>query len=136
MGQRHSLRPVRPRSCRGPLRYVLRLNESEAKRQRQRLEDKLAKLGGKLDRRNQKVTASSRCEPAAGLRRLKPWLARHKLTELVELRLQGRTLVVEEQAGPSVVFQHECGRYRLGRCGGDFQPYRGVNLSTFLPESA
>ena len=59
--------------------------------------DKLAKLGGKLDRRNQKVTASSRCEPAAGLRQLKPWLARHKLTELVELRLQGRTLVVERQ---------------------------------------
>ncbi len=79
------------------VRYVLRLNESEAKRQRQRLEDKLAKLGGKLDRRNQKVTASSRCEPAAGLRQLKPWLARHKLTELVELRLQGRTLVVERQ---------------------------------------
>ena len=51
----------------------------------------------RLDRRNQKVTASSRCEPAAGLRQLKPWLARHKLTELVELRLQGRTLVVERQ---------------------------------------
>ena len=50
------------------VRYVLRLNESEAKRQRQRLEDKLAKLGGKLDRRNQKVTASSRlAAPAQAL---------------------------------------------------------------------
>ena len=35
--------------------------------------------------------------PRPDLRQLKPWLARHKLTELVELRLQGRTLVVERQ---------------------------------------
>lgn len=48
------------------VRYVLRLNQAEADKQRRRLEDKLAKLAGKLERRNQKVAASARCEPAAG----------------------------------------------------------------------
>ena len=71
------------------VRYVLRLNESEAKRQRQRLEDKLAKLGGKLDRRNQKVTASSRCEPAAGLRQLKPWLGASQADRIGRVALAG-----------------------------------------------
>ncbi len=67
------------------VRYVLRLNESTAAARGQ-----VAK--GKLDRRNQKVTASSRCETA----QLK--LARHKLTELVELRLQGRRWFERQQA--------------------------------------
>ena len=45
---------------------MLRLNQAEADKQRRRLEDKLAKLAGKLERCNQKVAASARCEPAAG----------------------------------------------------------------------
>ena len=96
------------------VRYVLRLNESEAKRQRQRLEDKLAKLGGKLDRRNQKVTASSRCEPAAGLRQLKPWLARHKLTELVVVALAGTS------AGRSSASRRRSSRLDLELAGAQF----------------
>jgi hypothetical protein len=79
------------------VRYVLRKNEVEATRQRRRLEDKLAKLGGKLQRRNEKVAASPRCQPAAGLRQLQLWGERHKLTGLVELRLEGRTLVLARQ---------------------------------------
>jgi hypothetical protein len=42
------------------VRHVLRKNEAEATRQRRRLEDKLAKLHGKLERRNEKVAASAR----------------------------------------------------------------------------
>jgi hypothetical protein len=79
------------------VRHVLRKNEAEATRQRRRLEDKLAKLHGKLERRNEKVAASARCQPEAGLRQLQLGAARHKLTGLVALRLEGRTTVLERQ---------------------------------------
>ena len=76
------------------VRYVLRKNEAEAEREQHRLQDKMAKLSGKVEQRNQRVQASQRCEPEAGRRQLQPWIARHKLTGLVELQLQGRTLVL------------------------------------------
>jgi transposase len=78
----------------GGVRYVLRKNEAEAGREQHRLEDKLAKLRGKIEQRNQRVQASPRCRPEAGLRKLQPWIARHKLTALVTLRLEGQTLVL------------------------------------------
>jgi transposase len=82
------------------VRYLLRKNEAEAAREQHRLEDKLAKLEGKIERRNQQVQASERCQPEAGSRQLQPWIVRHKLTRLVELRLEGRalTLVKNEAA--------------------------------------
>jgi transposase len=82
------------------VRYLLRKNESESAREKHRLEDKLAKLAGKIERRNQQVDASPRCNPEAGSRQLQPWIVRHKLTGLVELRLEGRvlTLVKNEAA--------------------------------------
>jgi transposase len=82
------------------VRYLLRKNESEAAREKHRLEDKLVKLAGKVDRRNRQVEASTRCRPEAGPRQLQPWIVRHKLTGLVELQLQERvlTLVKNEPA--------------------------------------
>ena len=59
------------------------------------MEDKLAKLSGKVEQRNQQVEKSPRCQPEAGPRNLQVWMARHKLTGLVELRLEGRTMVLE-----------------------------------------
>lgn len=76
------------------VRYLLRKNEVEAAREGHRLEDKLAKLGAKVERRNRQVQASQRCEPEAGFRQLQPWIARYKLTGLVELRLDGRALAL------------------------------------------
>jgi plasmid stabilization system protein ParE len=82
------------------VRYLLRKNEAEAARERHRLEDKLAKLQRKLEERNEKVEKSPRCQPEAGLRKLQEWVARHKLTGQWELRLEGRTVVLERnQAG-------------------------------------
>lgn len=82
------------------VRYLLRKNEAEAARHRQRLEDKLAKLQEKIEQRNEKVQNSPRCQPEAGLRQLQAWLARYKLSGQVELRLQGRKLVLQRnQAG-------------------------------------
>jgi hypothetical protein len=82
------------------VRYVLRKNEAEAARGRHRLEDKLAKLQRKVEERNEKVENSPRCQPEAGPRNLQVWVARHKLTGQVELRLEGRKVVLERnQAG-------------------------------------
>jgi hypothetical protein len=82
------------------VRYLLRKNESEAAREKHRLQDKLAKLTGKIERRNRQVNASVRCQPEAGSRQLQAWMVRHKLTGLVELRLEARvlTLVKNEAA--------------------------------------
>lgn len=79
----------------GGLRYVLRRNPAVAERERQRLEDKLAKLSRRLVERNKKVAGSPRCDPEAGLRALSRWAARHKISALIELRLKGRRLVLE-----------------------------------------
>lgn len=76
------------------VRYVLRKNQAEAARERHRLEDKMARLGAKIEQRNQRVQAFPRCRPEAGLRQLQPWIARHKLTALVSLGLQGQRLVL------------------------------------------
>jgi transposase len=77
------------------LRYLLRQNEAEAERQQHRLQDKLAKLEKKIQQRNEQVAASARCPPEAGPRRLAPWVSRHKLTGLVELRLEERAIVLQ-----------------------------------------
>jgi hypothetical protein len=67
------------------VRYLLRKNESEAARERHRLEDKLAKLVRKIELRNRQVEASAQCQPEAGSRQLQAWIARHRITGLVEL---------------------------------------------------
>jgi hypothetical protein len=77
------------------LRYLLRKNQAEAAREQHRWEDKLAKLKRKVEQRNEQVQRSPRCQPEAGPRNLQLWVARHKLTGQVELRLEGRTMVLE-----------------------------------------
>lgn len=79
------------------VRYVLRKNEKEAARERHRLEDKLEKLAGKIAARNEQVKNKSRCRPETGQRQLQVWAERHKLTGLLELQLDGRTLVLQRQ---------------------------------------
>lgn len=76
------------------VRYLLRKNESEAAREKHRLEDKLAKLAGRIERRNQQVEASARCQPEAGSRQLQAWIVRYKMTGLVDLRLEDRVLTL------------------------------------------
>lgn len=75
------------------VRYVLRKNEKEAARERLRLEDKLTKLEARIAARNEQVNNQLRCQPEAGLRKLQAWVQRHKLDGLVELKLEGHTLV-------------------------------------------
>jgi Transposase DDE domain len=76
------------------VRYVLRKNEAEAARQRHRLEDKLAKLAAKLTARNETVKEKPRCQPESGKQKLEAWAAHHKLTGLIQLKLEGRSLTL------------------------------------------
>ena len=82
------------------LRYVLRNNPEETKRIEHRLENKLAKLHAKIATRNEQVEKSPRCKPRAGLKDLEQWLSRHKLTSIVELKLEERKIIasVNEEA--------------------------------------
>lgn len=76
-------------------RCILRKNEEEARRERHRLEDKLKKLEEKVKGRNEEVAGSSRCQPEAGLRQMRQWIKRHKLSKFVSLRLEGKMITVE-----------------------------------------
>jgi transposase len=79
------------------VRYVLRKNETEAARERHRLEDKLAKLEEKIAARNQETKNKQRCQPEAGKRKLEAWAVQHKLQGLVTVKLEGRMLMLERQ---------------------------------------
>ena len=88
------------------VRYVLRKNEAQAAREQHRWDDKLAKLSGKVDQRNEKVKTAQRCQPEAGLRKLQAWTARHKLAGQVDLHVEGRTILLErKQAAIDQVMQ-------------------------------
>src|ERR1700675_5164757 len=79
------------------VRYVLRKNETEAARERHRLEDKLVKLEKKIAARNEETKSKLRCQPEAGKRKLEVWAAQHKLQGLVTVKLEGRMLILERQ---------------------------------------
>jgi transposase len=79
------------------VRYILRKNESEAQRERRRLEDKLAKLEAKVEGRNAQVREHPRCQPEAGQRAMAAWVGRYKLTGLVEIQLEGRQLKLQRK---------------------------------------
>jgi hypothetical protein len=79
-------------------RYLLRKNTAEARKAWHRLQDKLHTLQTLVATRNAKVAASPRCHPEAGLGHLQAWVKRHKLTHVVSLRLDGRSLMVDSDA--------------------------------------
>src|SRR5512136_2703983 len=61
------------------VRYLLRKNESEAVRERHRLQDKLSKLAAKMQLRNRQVEASARCQAEGGCKKMQDWIMRYKL---------------------------------------------------------
>jgi transposase len=78
-------------------RYVLRKNEAETVRIKRRLDDKFSKLEEKIRARNEKVRQKPHCNTEAGLRQIEQWARRHKLQELIKLRLEGGQIVGEGQ---------------------------------------
>src|SRR4029434_8407692 len=79
-------------------RYLLRKNAAEARKAWHRLQDKLHTLQTLVATRNAKVTASPRCQPEAGLGHVQDWIKRHKLTNVVTVRLDGRCLTLDSAA--------------------------------------
>jgi transposase len=77
------------------VRYVLRKNPDEERKEQHRVEDKLAKLARLMEGRNQFVAQSERADPESGRRNLQNWVQRHKLQGFVQVRLQDRLLTVE-----------------------------------------
>jgi len=77
------------------VRFVLRKNPDEERKEQHRVEDKLAKLASLIETRNQFVAQSERADPESGRRKLQNWVQRHKLQGFVQLRLQDRLLTVE-----------------------------------------
>jgi transposase len=79
-------------------RYILRRNTAEARKAWHRLQDTLHTLQTLVATRNAKVAASPRCHPEAGLGHVRAWIKRHKLTNVVAVRLDGRCLMIESDA--------------------------------------
>ncbi len=77
------------------VRYILRRNAQEAQREQHRLDDKLAKLETQIQARNEQVHTHPRCQPEAGQRAMEAWAGRHKLTGLVEIKLEGMQLKLQ-----------------------------------------
>jgi hypothetical protein len=73
-------------------------------------------LESKVEQRNERVKTSPRCQPEAGLRNLQFWVARHKLTGQVELRLEGRTVVLGRNQAAIDRAMELGGCWKCGRC--------------------
>ena len=94
-------------------RYILRKNAAEARKVWHRLQDKLHTLQTLVATRNATVAASPRCQPEAGLRQVQAWIKRHKLTNVVAVRLDGRCLTIESDAAAQAQAVQLAGCYVL-----------------------
>src|SRR4029453_6299219 len=94
-------------------RYLLRKNAAEARKAWHRLQDKLHTLQTLVATRNAKVTASPRCQPEAGLGHVQDWIKRHKLTNVVTVRLDGRCLTLDSDAAAQEQAMQLAGCYVL-----------------------
>lgn len=79
----------------GHVRLVLCKNEAVRYRAIKRRNDKLRRLNELKEKRNEFVSASARAIPEAGLRTLRNWAKRHKLSDFVTLSLKDREIVSE-----------------------------------------
>ena len=73
-------------------RLVLQCNEAVRRKERHRRESKLERLQELITERNVFVRQSKRAKPEAGLRKLKSWVKRHKISTFVTLILEEREL--------------------------------------------
>jgi transposase len=77
------------------VRLVLRRNAAVCHKEVQRRQDKLAHLQRLLAARNAFVVDSRRAQPEAGLRQLRGWAKRYKLSAFTTLLLDGRVLQLQ-----------------------------------------
>ena len=94
----------------GGKRLVLRCDPATQRKERYRREDKLQRLSERVAERNAFVAQSKRAKPEAGLKQLKQWASRHKLSAFVELTLNDRSIAlqIDEQAKRDVALLDGC----------------------------
>jgi transposase len=94
----------------GRVRLVLRKNEAVRLRASKRRDDKLRRLNELKEKRNEFVWASERAIPEAGLRTLRNWAKRHKLSQFVTLSLKDREIVsaIDETAKTNAALLDGC----------------------------
>jgi len=94
----------------GPVRLVMRRSEAARLKEQRRRQDKLEKLKELVTQRNTFVSESKRAEPEAGLRSVRAWVRRHKLSGFVQVSLQERqlTLSVDESAQAQAALLDGC----------------------------
>jgi hypothetical protein len=94
----------------GQVRLVLRRHEATRRREHRRRDNKLRILRERVAARNAFVRESMRAKPEAGLRTLRAWATRHKLTSFVTLALHERelTLTLDEVAQSAVAELDGC----------------------------
>ena len=79
-------------------RYILRKNAAQARKDHRRRAEKLTKLQARVGARNDHVARSPRCQPEAGLRQLKAWGKRHKVSAFVALTLEATQIRLQLDA--------------------------------------
>ncbi len=80
----------------GSKRYVLRCNPPTRERERQRRADQWARVKGRIEARNAEVEKNPRCDPGSSLRQAETLLGKYRLGKWVEVRLEGRRVVWNE----------------------------------------
>lgn len=77
------------------IRLVLRRNELIRQKESNRRQDKLKKLSWLIEDRNQFVRGSKSAMADAGLRKFKSWIKKYKLSSFVDIRLEGKALLID-----------------------------------------
>ena len=77
-------------------RYVLRCNPDTKAREQARREDQWKRVREKITTRNQAADKKARMQPGSSLRQAQGWLKKYHLDGWIQVRLEGRTVVWEE----------------------------------------
>jgi hypothetical protein len=80
----------------GAKRYVLRRNPQTQARERARRSDQWQRVQAWISQRNEKVNQKARCQPGSSLRQAQGLLAKYRLQGWVNVRLEGRQVVWQE----------------------------------------
>ena len=87
----------------GGKRYVLRRNPQTQAREAARRADQWQRVQGWIGKRNQEVQQKERCEPQSSLRRAQALLTKYRLAGWVNVALEGRQVVWQEDEAARAV---------------------------------
>ena len=94
----------------GNIRLILRKNDAVRRKEENRRQDKILRFQELIERRNSFVSESTKADPETGLRKLRDWAGRHKISSFASLSLDGRRLVltIDEQAKADAALLDGC----------------------------